>query len=732
MVSKTYDDVVALVKTYLNKPESTDLIDRAYHFAAEKHASHIRATGEPYIIHLIEVAYILASFQTSPQVVAAGFLHDTIEDCGVKKEELTTLFGADVAELVDAVTKVGQLTSRTKEQLEAENHRKIFIAMAKDVRVILIKLADRLHNMRTLFAKSPEKQKRIAAETLNVYAPIAHRLGINTIKSELEDIALSYIEPEKYQYIVDLLSSAEAQREDNLQRMEKKIQAMLVEHQIPFKMYGRVKNIYSIYKKMYVKERRFEEIYDLHALRIITETNVECYEILGYIHEMFRPIPGRFKDYIAMPKPNLYQSLHTSIISEDGLIFEIQIRTEKMDAIADRGVAAHWRYKEQTDYNPNLEQKEIEEKLHWFRDFISIGDSVSEDAQEYMETLQKDFFEANVYVFTPKGSVVDLPNGATPIDFAYKIHTKVGDSMIGASVNGVLVPLSTALKTGDVVDVRTSKTNRYPSERWLTICKTNYARNHIRKALMKRDNELNREENVADGRQMLADELRDLRIDLKDIIKLLDDPKFLEGIGFKHLDDLFVGLVQKSYSLQTLVDKIVQIVRPVSISTPLIKNKKLDKPIATNKEGIVVHGIDSVAVQLAQCCTPLPGDQIVGYISKGLGVKVHRIDCPNIAGEAQRLIQVDWDMSVAVRSLHAVELIIVAQDRTNLLIEIMNVLNQQNIGIKGVNASANAQYLSAKITVNLLVTDYPQLEQIINLLQTNVPGIINIRRATKN
>ena len=731
MPSHTYDDVVALVKTYLSKPESTDLIDRAYRFANEKHAAHIRASGEPYITHLIEVAYILATFQTSPQVVAAGFLHDTLEDCGVKKEELTALFGSDVAELVEAVTKVGQLSSRTKEQLEAENHRKIFIAMAKDVRVILIKLADRLHNMRTLFAKSPEKQRRIAAETLNVYAPIAHRLGINTIKSELEDISLSYLEPEKYNYIINLLSSQEQQREDNLHRMIKRIEAMLYEHKIPFKMYGRVKNIYSIYKKMYVKERRFEEIYDLHALRIITETNVECYEILGYIHEMFRPIPGRFKDYIAMPKPNLYQSLHTSIISDDGLIFEVQIRTEKMDAIADSGVAAHWRYKEQTDYNPNLEQKEIEEKLHWFRDFISIGDSVSEDAQEYMDTLQKDFFEANVYVFTPKGSVVDLPNGATPIDFAYKIHTMVGNAMIGATVNGVLVPLSTALKTGDVVDIRTSKTNRYPSERWLTICKTNYARNHIRKALLKRDNELNREENIADGRQMLADELRDIRIELKDIMKVIDDPKFLESIGFKYLDDLFVGLVQRSYSLQTLVDKIVQIVRPVTIA-PVIKQKKLDKPIATNKEGIIVHGIDSVAVQLAQCCTPIPGDAIIGYISKGLGIKVHRMDCPNITGETQRLIEVDWDMQVAVRSLHPVELIIVAQDRNNLLIEIMNVLNQQNIGIKGVNASANAQYLSAKISVNLLVSDYPQLEQIINVLQTNVPGIISIRRSTKN
>lgn len=731
MVSHTHEDVLVLVKAYLSKPDSIELINRAYLFAAEKHASHIRASGEPYINHLIEVAAILASFQTSPQVIAAGYLHDTIEDCGVQKEELATLFGADVAELVEAVTKVGQLSARTKEQLEAENHRKIFIAMAKDVRVILIKLADRLHNMRTLFAKSPEKQKRIASETLNVYAPIAHRLGINTIKSELEDISLSYLEPEKFNHISSLISSQESQREENLVRMQQKIQAMLIEHQIPYKMYGRVKNIYSIYKKMYVKERRFEEIYDIHALRIITQTNVECYEILGYIHEMFRPIPGRFKDYIAVPKPNLYQSLHTSIISDDGLIFEIQIRTEKMDAIAESGVAAHWRYKEHTDYNPNLEQKEIEEKLHWFRDFISIGDSVSEDAQEYMETLQKDFFEANVYVFTPKGSVVDLPNGATPIDFAYKIHTKVGDAMIGATVNGVLVPLSTALKTGDVCDIRTSKTNRYPSERWLTICKTNYAKNHIRKALLKRDNELNREENVADGRQMLADELRELRIELKDILKVIDDPKFLESIGFKHLDDLFVGILQRSYSLQTLTDKIVQLVRPVTIA-PIIKQKKLDKPVATNKEGIIVHGIDSVAVQIAQCCTPLPGDNIIGYISKGLGVKVHRVDCPNIAGESQRLIEVDWDMNVAIRTLHPVELIITAQDRNNLLIEIMNVLNQQNVGIKGVNATANAQYLSAKITINLLVADYPQLEFIMNLLQTSVPGITNIRRATKN
>ena len=449
----TFDDIMNEVKKYMVKPENIDLITRAYEFANKMHEGQFRKSGEPYVIHVIQVGYILATLRCGPQTIAAGLLHDVIEDCETSDEEVKAMFGEDVLNLVESVTKIGNIEFRDEKEYQAANHRKIFIAMAKDVRVILIKLVDRLHNMRTLQYMTEEKQQRIAAETLEVYAPIAHRLGISEIKNELEDLSFMYLNKEKYYEIAHLVQVRKAERDEQVKLMINDISALLDEHHIQYRIFGRSKHLYSIYKKMTNKHKRF----DLLAIRIITDNETSCYEILGYIHATYRPIPGRFKDYIAMPKMNMYQSLHTTIVADEGHIFEVQIRTEEMDAIAEKGIAAHWRYKESLNGGKEVPQKEIEEQLAWLKEFsVMTGEGVSEDAMEYMNLLQKDIFEANVYVMSPKGRVIALPNGSTPIDFAYRIHTEIGHKTIGASVNGGIVPLNYVLKTGDVVSIRTS------------------------------------------------------------------------------------------------------------------------------------------------------------------------------------------------------------------------------------------------------------------------------------
>ena len=454
----TFDDVKNVYSKYIHNPEELDKIYQAYLFASEKHKNQVRKSGDPYIVHLLGVARILSELNTGPTTIIAGLLHDTIEDTDTTEEEITEKFGKEVCYLVQGVTKVTRLSDYHNVDFEAESHRKIFIAMAKDIRVIIIKLADRLHNMRTLQFQPPEKQKKIAKETRDVYAPIAHRLGLSQVKTELEDLSLFYLEREKFEEIENLLSRQSTNMKNAIDVLKNKIVEILTPTNILFEITSRVKSIYSIYKKMYVKGKAFDDIYDIMALRIITETEMNCYELLGYIHANFKPIPGRFKDYIAMPKPNMYQSLHTTIVTGDGHTFEIQIRTKKMDEIAEEGVAAHWRYKENKKYDAKTEQQEIEEQLHWFRDFVSVTNEIQDgNAKEYVEALQHDIFDANVYVFTPKGKVVTLPNGSTPIDFAYKIHTDVGNTLAGAKVNNQMVPISRVLQTGDVVEIITNK-----------------------------------------------------------------------------------------------------------------------------------------------------------------------------------------------------------------------------------------------------------------------------------
>lgn len=714
----TFEECMENVQTYIKRPENIELIQKAYDFAYEHHKGQFRKSGEPYVIHVIQVANTLALMHCGPKTIAAGLLHDTVEDCqGVTTDTITELFGQEIATLVDAVTKIGAIKFKDEEEYLASNHRKLFIAMAKDIRVILIKLADRLHNMRTLQYMRPEKQKKIARETLSVYAPIAHRLGISEIKNELEDLSFKYLDYKKYEEIKDLVKQRESDRNEQVHEMISDIESIMQEYNIQYRIFGRSKHFYSIYKKMVTKNKRFEEILDLLAIRIVTDSVVHCYEILGYIHAKYRPIPGRFKDYIAMPKANMYQSLHTTIVEpEHGNIFEIQIRTEEMDAIAERGVAAHWKYKENRNYTPEYEQKEIEDKLSWFRDFSMMTDEESEDPLEYMNVLQKDIFEANVYCLTPRGKVIALPSGSCPIDFAYRIHTEVGNKTVGAKVNGAIVPLNTPLKTGDVVDILTNNNSAGPSADWIKIVKSGHARNKIRTFLQKQEQQ-SRKESIKLGQSMLEDEFKRLKLDPKSM-----DQKRLESIltslSFKSVDDLYVGIAMKRVSLQSIVDRLVKNRSNMLEDQEIMKiyNKQPAHITKHSSCGVIVPGVDTIAVSLANCCRPIPGDSIIGYISKGQGVKVHRADCPNIANEKKRLIPVQWEEGLDEKQ-YEVNLIIHSDDRNYLLSDIVTTLQQCNVYLKHVDSAVDDGNLEATTKLTVSVKNAAHLQNLISNLK---------------
>lgn len=714
----TFEECMENVQTYIKRPENIELIQKAYDFAYEHHKGQFRKSGEPYVIHVIQVANTLALMHCGPKTIAAGLLHDTVEDCqGVTTDTITELFGQEIATLVDAVTKIGAIKFKDEEEYLASNHRKLFIAMAKDIRVILIKLADRLHNMRTLQYMRPEKQKKIARETLSVYAPIAHRLGISEIKNELEDLSFKYLDYKKYEEIKDLVKQRESDRNEQVHEMISDIESIMQEYNIQYRIFGRSKHFYSIYKKMVTKNKRFEEILDLLAIRIVTDSVVHCYEILGYIHAKYRPIPGRFKDYIAMPKANMYQSLHTTIVEpEHGNIFEIQIRTEEMDAIAERGVAAHWKYKENRNYTPEYEQKEIEDKLSWFRDFSMMTDEESEDPLEYMNVLQKDIFEANVYCLTPRGKVIALPSGSCPIDFAYRIHTEVGNKTVGAKVNGAIVPLNTPLKTGDVVDILTNNNSVGPSADWIKIVKSGHARNKIRTFLQKQEQQ-SRKESIKLGQSMLEDEFKRLKLDPK-----LMNQKRLESIltslSFKSVDDLYVGIAMKRVSLQSIVDRLVKNRSNMLEDQEIMKiyNKQPAHVTKHSSCGVIVPGVDTIAVSLANCCRPIPGDSIIGYISKGQGVKVHRADCPNIVNEKKRLIPVQWEEGLDEKQ-YEVNLIIHSDDRNYLLSDIVTTLQQCNVYLKHVDSAVDDGNLEATTKLTISVKNAAHLQNLISNLK---------------
>lgn len=722
----TLEALMREVKTYIQEPESLALIEKAYRYAQSHHEGQLRRSGEPYMIHAAQVGYILATMKVGPRTICAGLMHDVLEDCGVAPEQMSADFDEEITMLVEGVTKIGKLKFKDEKEYQAANHRKIFIAMANDIRVIVIKLVDRLHNMRTLEYMPPEKQKKIAAETLQVYAPIAHRLGISEIKNELEDLSFYYLDREKYYEIAHLVEEKKAMRDEQVKHMIRDISQMLQEKQIEFRIFGRSKHLYSIYKKMKTKNKRFEEILDLLAIRIVTKTKLNCYEILGYIHAAYRPIPGRLKDYIAVPKSNMYQSLHTTIVGDEGRIFEIQIRTEEMDSIAEMGIAAHWRYKEGTKYDPLKEQREIEQKLSWFRDLSALtGDLLSDDPNEYMDTLQKDIFEANVYVMTPKGRVIELPNGSTPIDFAYRVHTEVGHSTVGAMVNETLVPLNTPLKTGDVVQIKTSKQSAGPSEDWLKFVKTNHAKNKIRGFLQKKEVE-KKAEYVERGEQIIRDELKKRGYPEKDYFERKKIDAVLPVFQVSSYTDLMYGIAVKSISVISVIEKLTNQKKPIILDNETVSRSFAPARKAPSKSGIIVPGIESMMISLAGCCSPIPGDEIVGYISKGNGVKVHRRDCPNVAHEKSRLIDVEWDDRREPRKYEAT-IQIYSHDRNFLLTDLMTVISQCKASLQNINSSVNQEELTVSTKIMLLVDDYDHLKTLIaNLKKVN--SVVSVER----
>jgi GTP pyrophosphokinase len=591
--------------------------------------------------------------------------------------------------------------------------------MARDIRVIIIKLADRLHNMRTLQSLSPERQQALSKETRDVFSPIAHRLGMFSIKSELEDISLKYLEPEKYQSIVHLLEQKKLNRDRELDEVKKKIADILFAKQIPFTIESRIKSIFSIYRKLYLQNHNIDDIYDIYAIRVITDSVSRCYEVLGLVHNQFTPIQQRFKDYIAVPKPNLYQSLHTTISSNEGKFFEVQIRTKEMNEIAETGVAAHWRYKEGKNYNPKSEQKEIEEKLFWFRDFVSMT-AEEGDAKEVMENLQKDLFETSVFVFTPRGKVIDLPNGSTPLDFAYRVHTGVGHSAVGALVNGTLVPLNTVLKTGDVVDIKTSTNSPGPNEGWLKIVQTNSAKGHIKKFLFKKNNEMLRDDKIHKGKQSCEDAFKDRGFNAKEMIDILTKnvAKLLSHYGYPSLDDLFIAMSNRNPQPGAVIDLL-------NIKKKFVLNlgKKKEQDI---KSSVVVPNAGKVAITLGSCCTPIPGDDIVGFITKGKGITVHRLNCPNIKGEQKRLTDVFWNENIALQT-YPVDITVECNDRTQLLVDVMGVFSQLKVSVTSINAVYHPMTSTTTISATIYASDAKRLNDVFNVL-LNISSVYDVKR----
>ena len=720
----SFEALKELYEVYIVDTKERQKILNAYKFVLEAHEEQFRKSGEPYVHHLIEVAYILAELQSAPDTICAGLLHDVVEDTDVPIEYIEKNWGSEVAKIVDALTKIQRmkLSKRTEEDFASEDHRKIFIGMARDIRVIVVKLADRLHNMRTLDALSNERQFALSKETLEVFVPIAHRLGLYQVKSELEDLCLKYQKPEIYNEIKDFLDKRIKNREKSLEALKKRIADILFENKIPFlRIESRVKSIYSLYKKIYIKGYHIDEIYDILALRVITKTILNCYETLGLVNMTYKALPNRFKDYIALPKPNLYQSLHTSVISGDGNIYEVQIRTEEMDTVAETGIAAHWKYKEGSNYDARAAQKEVENQLHWFRDFVKNSENSSENAKEFMDNLTHDIFEANVYVFTPMGKVIDLPQGSTPLDFAYRVHTKVGDSASGAMINGVLVPLNTELKTGDVVEIRTSKTAA-PNEGWLKLVKTVNARDNIRKYLQRKQSEDSRYEYIQKGKTTLINGLIDYGLSEEEILHKIDTPHTLNNFNIDKLDSLYYLVSQKTVTVGNIASFLNLKKKTI------LKVSKFDDKAINSTNPILVSGSGDIKAQLAKCCRPIPGDDIVGYISKGRGISIHRKDCPNIENEGKSRLfhDVKWNPFLAENN-YPVDLKISAYDREGLLTDVLANLSLHKIPVSDISANINYEMMVSTIKATIAVKSIEHLNNIIKAL-INIHSVFEITR----
>ncbi|MBQ8690647.1 MAG: bifunctional (p)ppGpp synthetase/guanosine-3',5'-bis(diphosphate) 3'-pyrophosphohydrolase, partial [Phascolarctobacterium sp.] len=693
----TIEDFFEQVKGYLNEAQ-IDYVRKAYILAADAHKEQRRKSGEPYIIHPIGVASILAGLQMDEYTLAAAFLHDVVEDTEYTYDDIRNIFGGVVANLVDGVTKLGKIAYISKEDRQIENYRKMFLAMARDIRVVLIKLADRLHNMRTMKYMPAHKQQSISRETLEIYAPLAHRLGIHTIKWELEDLAFRYMEPDIYYTLVEQVKTKRREREAMIFEAMDEMRDSLEKANIKCEIQGRPKNFYSIHKKMLRDHKELNEIYDLLAIRVLVDSVKDCYGTLGIVHSMWRPIPGRFKDYVAVPKSNMYQSLHTTVLSAGGQPLEIQIRTFEMHRISEYGIAAHWRYKESGGSKPATgSDKGFDAKLSWVRQLLEWHQDMN-DSNDFVNAVKMDIFADEVFVFTPRGDVIDLPVGCCPIDFAYRIHTDVGNRCVGAKVNGRIVPLDFKLSNGDIVEVITSKQANGPSRDWINIVGASDTRNKINGWFKKE----RRDENIVKGREMLDKEAKRLGYEPKNFAS----PEKLKEVGTRLRinsdDDLLATLGYGGVTLNSVISKLVEIYKK---EQKLNTNKDLSEMLAELKprkskakasHGILVKGEEGIMVKLARCCNPIPGDPVVGYITRGSGVSVHRADCPNVLSnnpdEQSRLIEVAWDISLD--AAYKVNILITANDRANLVGDILTITSESKLNIFSMNCKADKNKLA--------------------------------------
>ena len=668
----TIDDLIEKVSTYIKDKSEIERIKKGYMYAKECHEGQYRKTGDPYITHPLNTAIILTTVYADSDTIIAGLLHDTIEDCGITYEEIEKEFGTSTAKLVYGVSKLGRINFSTENDYLIDYYKKIIVGMSEDVRVIIVKLADRLHNMRTLYALDLDKQKKIAKETIEIFAPIAHHLGIHKIKSELEDLSLRYLKPDVFYDIADRLDQTKIERDNAVNKMLVEVSDLLNEHNIKHEIKGRAKSIYSIYNKL-DKGRKFSDIYDLLALRVLVNSIQECYLALGIIHAKYKPIPKRFKDYIAMPKTNMYQSLHTTVFGIDGCLFEIQIRTYEMDEVAENGIASHWAYKEHKDAGA-LKENKTEQKLQLFKSIIELNEEKMSN-EDFVSSVKDELLNDNIYCFTPKGDIIELPQGATPVDFAYKVHTKVGETMVGAIVNNSIVPLDYELKNNDIVKINTSKTSTGPKLEWIKFVKSTQTKNRIKSFFVKSEKDIY----IERGKESLEKELRKRKIPFNDFMKDENIDKVLKEIKVDKIEDIYLEIGNNKFAPSTIVNFIY---KPKEE-----KQKRLTIIKEPSDSDIVVGGIDKVKVNLANCCNPIPGDPIVGYITRGNGISVHRKDCHNLEFLDNRTVQVEWVKETTKK--HESTILVYSKSKEKKILDIIQKLSMLNINVSGFNTIKN-------------------------------------------